>query len=88
MIEILENYEQYVPRSENDVPVPLVLFCDGLSCERVEGAQRARINGQNRWERLDMYEPAIQEWHRCLMYLQVINIDKRQTLKKQQWKIQ
>ena len=68
--------------------VPLVLFCDGLSCERVEGAQRARINGQNRWERLDMYEPAIQEWHRCLMYLQVINIDKRQTLKKQHWKIQ
>lgn len=70
------------------MPVPLVLFCDSLSCERVEGAQRARINVQNSWERLDMYEPAIQEWHRRLMYLQVINIDKRQTLKTQHWKIQ
>lgn len=53
------------------MPFPLVLFCDGLSCERVEGAQRARINGEDSWDRLDMFEPAIQEWHRRLMYLQV-----------------
>ena len=46
MIEILENYVQYVPNSENNVPVPFIVFCDALSFERVEGAQRARIYGQ------------------------------------------
>lgn len=53
------------------MPFPLVLFCDDLSCERVEGAQMARIYGEDSWDRLDMFEPAIQEWHRRLMYLQV-----------------
>lgn len=68
MIEILEDYTKYVPRTRDEVPFSLVLFCDGLSCERVEGAQRARINGEDSWDRLDMFEPAIQEWHRRLTY--------------------
>jgi hypothetical protein len=71
MIEILESYQKYVPKTDDDLPFPLVLFCDGLSCERVKGAQRARVNGQDSWDRLEMYEPAIQEWHRRLMYMQV-----------------
>lgn len=71
MIEILENYTKYVPRTRNRVPFPLVLFCDDLSCERVEGAQIASIYGEDSWDRLDMFEPAIQEWHRRFVYLQV-----------------
>ncbi|KAJ8310228.1 hypothetical protein KUTeg_012093 [Tegillarca granosa] len=70
MIDILESFKEYVPRDRNGKPLPLLLYCDGLSCERVEGAQRARINGEDKWARLDMFEPAIQEWHRRLMYLQ------------------
>lgn len=65
MIGILEDYTKYVPRTRDEVPFPLVLFCDGLNCERVEGAQR----GEDSWDRLDMFEPALQEWHRRLMYL-------------------
>ncbi|KAK3611122.1 hypothetical protein CHS0354_007381 [Potamilus streckersoni] len=48
MIEILESYKEYVPENEDGDPLPLLLYCDGLSCERVEGAQRARINGADR----------------------------------------
>ena len=71
MIDILENYKQYVPSDGKGDPVPIVLYCDGLSCERVDGAQKARINGADQWARLEMFEPGIQEWHRRLMYLQV-----------------
>lgn len=53
------------------MPFPLVLFCDDLSCERVEGAQTASIYGEDNLDRLDMLESAIQEGHRRLMYLQV-----------------
>ena len=71
MIEIMEDYRNYVPQEANGEPLPIVLFCDGLSCERAAGAQRARINGADKWARLDMLEPAVQEWHRRLMFLQV-----------------
>ena len=71
MIEILENYNQYVPLDYDGNPVTLILYCDGLSCERVEGAQRARINGADAMARLEEFEPGIQEWHRRLMFLQV-----------------
>lgn len=53
------------------MPFALVLFCDDLICERVEGAQIARIYGEDSLDRLEMLEPAIQEGHRRLMYLQV-----------------
>lgn len=59
IIEILENYTKYVPRSRNKVPFPIVLFGNDLSCERVEGAQIPRIYGQNSLDRLDIIEPAI-----------------------------
>lgn len=70
MIEILEDYTKYVPTDSNGMPTSLVLYCDGLSCERIDGAQRARINGHDNWARLQMFEPAIQEWHRRLMFVQ------------------
>ena len=53
MIEILENYNQYVPLDYDGNPMTLILYCDGLSCERVEGAQRARINGADAMARLE-----------------------------------
>ena len=74
MIQIMDSYKDYVPHDVDGDPVPLVLYCDGLSCERVECAQRARINGADKWTRLEGYEPGIQEWHRRLMYLQVLLI--------------
>ena len=52
-------------------PFLIILYCDGLSCERVDGAQKARINGGNPWHRLQMFEPCIQEWHKRLLHMQV-----------------
>lgn len=72
MIEILEDYQKYVPENPSGQPIPLLLHCDGLSCERVEGAQRGRINGENESARLDTFQPVIQEWHRRVMFLQVL----------------
>lgn len=71
MIHILDNYGEYAPQDKDGKPLPFVLYCDGLSCERADGAQRARINGGDHWARLAMIEPVIQEWHRRLMFVQV-----------------
>ena len=71
MIEILDNYKQYVPVDNDGNPHKFILFCDGLSCERIESAQRARVNGADIDARLEMFEPGIQEWHRRLMFIQV-----------------
>lgn len=45
VIELLDIYKNYVPQKRNGSPLPMLLYCDGLSCERVDGAQKARING-------------------------------------------
>ena len=73
MIDIMEAYSKYVPIDSHGQPEQLILFCDGLSCERMEGAQRARVNGVDALARLEMFEPGIQEWHRRLMFVQVLN---------------
>ena len=71
MIDIMDHYKKYVPVDSDNNPMKFILYCDGLSCERMEGAQRARVNGADAMARLDMFEPAIQEWHRRLMFVQV-----------------
>ena len=57
--------------SEGNQPLRIPLFGDGLSCERVVSAQQSRINGESKWDRLEGLEPAIQEWHRRQILLQV-----------------
>jgi hypothetical protein len=71
VIELLDIYKKYVPAKSDGNPFPIILYCDGLSCERVDGAQKARINGGNPWHRLQMFEPCIQEWHKRLLHMQV-----------------
>ncbi|CAC5412942.1 unnamed protein product [Mytilus coruscus] len=70
VIELLDIYKNYVPQKRDGSPLPMLLYCDGLSCERVDGAQKARINGGDQWARLEMFEPGIQEWHKRLLYIQ------------------
>lgn len=53
------------------MPFPLVVSCVDLICERVQGAQIARIDGEDSLDRLEMLELAIQKWHCRFMYLQV-----------------
>ena len=68
----MEEYHKYVPSLPDGSPVVVPLFCDGLSCERADGAQGGRLNGSDKWSQLQGLEPAIQEWHRRQLLLQVI----------------
>ena len=70
MVDILDHYNNYVP-SRNGLPVPTLLYGDGLSCERVNDAKNARINAANEWSRLEGLEPCVQEWHKRAILLQV-----------------
>ncbi|KAK3108451.1 hypothetical protein FSP39_008205, partial [Pinctada imbricata] len=69
MVDILEHYHQYVP-TKDGIPVKTILYGDGLSCERVNDAQNARINAADVWDRLEGIEPAAQEWHKRAIILQ------------------
>ncbi|KAK3102183.1 hypothetical protein FSP39_009426, partial [Pinctada imbricata] len=69
MVDILGHYHQYVP-TKDGIPVKTILYGDGLSCERVNDAQNARINAADVWDRLEGIEPAAQEWHKRAIILQ------------------
>ena len=56
-------------------PFTVVVYGDGLSCERGNDAQRARCNGINPWGRLECIEPSAQEFHKEMLLLQVYYYD-------------
>ncbi|XP_078329533.1 uncharacterized protein LOC111133019 isoform X2 [Crassostrea virginica] len=67
-IDIVDEYHKYVPLKPDGSPLTLPLHADRLSCERVNDAQNARINGNTKWLQLQGLFPNIQEWHkRCLL---------------------
>ncbi|XP_030830182.1 uncharacterized protein LOC115919849 [Strongylocentrotus purpuratus] len=69
MIDVLDYLHRYVPGDKS--PIPVVLYGDQLSCERVRDAMGARINEDTPWDRLSGLQPAIQEWHKRLLMLTV-----------------
>lgn len=71
-IDILEEYHKYVPLKPNGQPFKLLLHADGLSVERGNNAQNARINGNTAWKQLKGLQMNIQEWHKRCLLLQVI----------------
>ena len=73
MVDILEDYQKYVPVS-NYQPRPILLFGDGLSCERVNDAKNSRIMAANSWDRFDGFEPAAQECHKRVLLMGVLVI--------------
>ncbi|XP_056001447.1 uncharacterized protein LOC130048570 [Ostrea edulis] len=67
-IDIVNEYHKYVPMKPDGSPLIIPLHADGLSCERVNDAQNARVNGTTKWQQLQGMIPNIQEWHkRCLL---------------------
>ena len=69
-IGMYEQLQKYVP-SVSTSPFTVVVYGDGLSCERGNDAQRARCNGINLWGRLECVEPSAQEFHKEMLLLQV-----------------
>ena len=68
-IGIYSRLQQYVPVVDG-IPCQMVVYGDGLSCERGNDAQRARANGLDPVERLEGLEPAVQEFHKEMILLQ------------------
>ena len=64
MVDIMADYQRYVPTNPDGSPFMLPLWCDGLSCERGHDAQISSVNGRSTWSRLEGLSPSIQEWHR------------------------
>lgn len=56
-IDIVNEYHKYVPLKPDGSPLTLPLHADGLSCERVNDAQNARINGTTKWLQLQGLSP-------------------------------
>lgn len=71
-IDILEEYDKYVPLKPNGQIFQLLLHVDGVSVERGNNAQNARINGNTAWKQLQGLQMNIQEWHKRCILLQVI----------------
>ena len=71
MIDILEEYQKYVPTNEDGSPKVTVLYGDGLSCERAASAQGGRLHEGNEWMRLEGLHVAAQDWHLRLHMLEV-----------------
>lgn len=62
MIKIMEEYHHYVPIIMG-VLRAIILYGDGLSCERANDALNARSNGATASKRLTGLVPAVSDWH-------------------------
>lgn len=62
MVEILKVMQSYLG---DDYPQErrVVSGGDHLTCERQIGAQRHMMDGNTQWERLEILEPVVQDWH-------------------------
>eukprot|EP00057_Strongylocentrotus_purpuratus_P016759 XP_011671233.1 PREDICTED: uncharacterized protein LOC752492 isoform X2 [Strongylocentrotus purpuratus] len=68
MIDVLEHLHKHVPGNKS--PIPVILYGDQPSCERVRDAIGARSNEDTPWNRLGGLLPSIQESHKCLLFLE------------------
>ena len=66
MIDVLEFLDQYIPES-----VKVFLGGDQLTCERVRGAQKARLQACGK-KKLQQFIAKIEDWHALQAYYQVI----------------
>ncbi|KAH3826231.1 hypothetical protein DPMN_128127 [Dreissena polymorpha] len=67
----MDEYHKYVPVTPNGDPMTVILHADGLSVERGNNAQCARINANSQWQQLQGLTMNIQEWHKRCLLLQV-----------------
>ena len=71
MIDIMEEYQKYVPVKQDGSPKVTLLYGDGLSCERAASAVGSRLHEGDKWGRLEGLQPAVQEWHLRMHILEV-----------------
>ena len=70
MIEILEKLQKYFPKNSNGEPVVTFLAGDQLTCERVRGAERARVQSEDPLERFQGILETPGDWHALMTFYQ------------------
>ena len=71
MIEILTRLQQYVPKKESGDPLEIFLTGDQLTCERVRGAKRARMQSDDPQEQFATMIEMPGDWHALVTFYQV-----------------
>jgi hypothetical protein len=64
-------------KSVNTITYYVKILCflgDRLTDERIQGAQRAMANAGTGKERLEGFISKIEDWHRMMNFLEVINV--------------
>ena len=70
MIEILEEVHQYVPELDGGHRT-VFIGGDQLTCERIRGAKKARLQSTTSKERLEGITEKVEDWHALQAYYQV-----------------
>ena len=85
MIDILEEYKQYVPSqtvklkepipgsddTEDETYLTTLIGGDQLSVARIRGAQCIRGSAELEKHRLDMFLPTAEDWHGKVCFIEV-----------------
>ena len=72
MIKIMQTIQDYLGESYN-VDHPVLCGGDQLTCERQLGAKRHMMCGNTAWDKLDLLQPVVEDWH-CLVSLVGVSI--------------
>lgn len=70
MIDILEEVQQYVP-ARDGVLRSVFVGGDQLTCERIRGAKKARLQSTTPKGRLEGLNEKVEDWHALQAYYQV-----------------
>ena len=71
MIEILDVLHKYVPLRKGELKA-VFLGGDQLACERIQGAQMARLQSPDPTQRLEGLIAKIEDWHSLQAFYQVM----------------
>lgn len=71
MIDIIAHLQQYVPKTDSDKMIPILLGGDALSGERGEATERARLDAITPEDSLDGFLWKSEDWHGHVISLQV-----------------
>lgn len=71
MIDIMMTLQNYLG-SEHDSTHKIASGGDHVTCERQIGSQRHLMCGNTLWERLELLEPVVEDWH-CLQCLLTVS---------------
>jgi len=71
MINILSYLKKYSPKYTNRSTFSIVLFGDGLTAQRIDGAKSLRSASDFEHEKLPEFVPGVGCWHKRVLLMQI-----------------